>query len=153
MLAGGLIGAGLYFGLAREPAPPPPQPSATPAIHLASPSPTVPDRAPPPVATPRPDGEVAAVTAAAEKALAALKPRLVQTCWAPAVAKTPEPSKARWTWDVTFDTRGVEVARGISDVRGLERADVAECLRQQPLDLRVPPPSKTTRVSLEFELP
>lgn len=83
----------------------------------------------------------------------ALKPALREACCAPAVAREPEPAHARWTWDVTFDTRGDEIARGISDVRGFVRNDVAVCLRRQPLGLRVPPPSRNTRVTLQFELP
>lgn len=151
VLAGGLIGTGLYFGLAaREPVQPA---SETASAAPSTPTPPLPSHAPPPAVTSQPDDEVKRVTAAAEAALAALEPKLRKTCWDPAVGEKPEPSRARWTWDVTFDTRGVEIARGISDVRGLERPDVAECLRRQPLDLRVPPPSKNTRVTLQLELP
>lgn len=154
VIAGGSIGVGLYFGLAAQ-APvssntPHPLAKPTPPAPTSSP---VPPWAPPPTIAPQSTTEVKHVTQAAQAALAELKPKLKRVCWDPAIAETPEPAQARWTWDVTFDTRGVEIARGISDVRGLERADVADCLRRQPLGMRVPAPSRTTRVTLQLELP
>lgn len=145
LVAGGaFIGLGLYFGLAARGR----APSAERAVPSTATSETE-DATPAPTANADPQR----VQAAAIAALAELRPKLIEACWNPAVAERPEPATARWTWDSTFDPSGKEIARGISDVRGAERPDVAACLREQPLGMQIAPPGVIARVELELVLP
>lgn len=101
-----------------------------------------------------PDPVRDAVTRLAAEALAAAKPALVERCWAPLVAAAPEPSSATFDLDVTFDGRsGRLIASGISEVRGASRADVAQCLRGAPLDLRIEPQGLNVGVQVRLTLP
>jgi hypothetical protein len=76
----------------------------------------------------------------------------VKTCWKPAVRKNPNPKQARYIFSLSFDARGVERGRGISEIRGQSRADVAQCLRRLRMGLKIPAPgyNVTVRVPLVF---
>lgn len=152
VVGSGLIALGLYFGLAARPVAPTAQPEPG-ALTSAKAEPgALTSAKAEPSTVPKPI-DPSVTEAAAQQALDALKPTLIEACWKPALAANPEPAEARWTYDVTFDTKGVAIARGISDVRGMERGDVASCLRTQPMRLRVPPPPVNTRVTLQLSLP
>jgi hypothetical protein len=93
-----------------------------------------------------------AASVAARAALEARKPSLTERCWKPALLRAPTPATSRFRYMVSFDPQGKQIAQGISEVREASRADVAECLRAQPMDLRIPPPGTnvSTEVWLEF---
>ena len=144
-----VIAIGLYMGLSARPIQPlPKKPIAPPAVLVqAKPSAK-------PVLQPRLEkAQIAAAQKAAQQALDSVKAGWIKKCWAPAIAKTPKPDTARWTIDVTFNAAGIEIARGISDIRGSERADVARCLRTLPLDLRIPPQPRSARATLMLTMP
>ncbi|WP_437594062.1 hypothetical protein [Sorangium sp. So ce1000] len=152
------IAAGLYLGLQRSP------PSA--ALALASveastaPVGALPAPADAPVqpvtrsapaeAAPLTSERYNRVEADVAKALEARRSLFVKQCWEPSLRKNPDPARAKYIFNMTFDASGKEIARGISEVRGMDRPDAAQCLRMMPLGLGVPPPG--TRVSVEIEM-
>lgn len=95
----------------------------------------------------------ARVTKDATRALEALRSNLVKTCWAPAARKQPQPPKALYLYNMSFSAEGVELGRGISEIRGKSRADVANCLRRQRLGLKIPPPGRVVSVTVPLTLP
>ncbi|WP_437786295.1 hypothetical protein [Sorangium sp. So ce1097] len=166
LLGSVFIAAGLYFGLQRAapPAAAPPPASAVaaaasakapPASEAPAPAPSRP--APPAAAT----GAVAAspgelyrrVAADAMEALEARRQLFVKQCWEPSLKKSPTPARARYLFNMTFDESGKEIARGISEVRGMDRPDAAQCLRMIPLGIAVPPPGARVAVEVEMTLP
>ena len=104
---------------------------------------------PPPVSA---DVRKAAEQAVA-KALEAKRAELVKTCWDPSFKKSAEPPRAKYIFNVSFDPSGKEIARGISEVRGMERSDTAQCLRSQPMGLQIPAPGAYVGVEVELILP
>ena len=163
-----LIGAGLYFGLRRDDAPaaPPATPSiattasiasedaAAPAVAPPSPPPPAADGATPPVASTAGEVDRTKATAEAQKAVAAWKKQLVPKCWAPMVAKAPEPATSKYSLQIAFDADGKEVGRGVSELRGTpSRADVADCLRSEKLGLSIPAPGAPITVEVELAFP
>lgn len=176
ILAGSaIIGAGLFFGLrsrGSEASVALPSPIGAAGSTQASPSPQLAPGAPgaPGAAAPGQavaPGEAAAPAAPAgptdelkqkvikqvTEALEGQRKDLVKECWAPAAKANPEPALARYSFNVTFNAEGTEIARGISDVRGFERPDVGQCLRQRSLGLRIPPPGVNVMVDVPFTLP
>ncbi|AUX43174.1 hypothetical protein SOCE26_046170 [Sorangium cellulosum] len=177
LLGSVIVAAGLYFGLQRPAHPPAPTPSraeASPAVVEASPavaeaSPAVAEAspaaaevevmAPPPrraAADPSPSLPSERYGRVAEDAARALEARrsdFVKSCWAPSLKKRPAPARAKYIFSMSFDESGKEVARGISEVRGMERSDVAQCLRMIPLGINVPPPGMRAAVEVEVILP
>ncbi|AUX32685.1 MULTISPECIES: hypothetical protein [Sorangium] len=160
ILVGSLvIATGLYLGLQRpapSSGPPPAGAEAAAASVKAPPAPA--DAQPPsqphpaPAAAPpaRPRELYERVEADAVKALEARRALFVKQCWEPSVRKNPAPPRAKYLFNMTFDESGREIARGISEVRGMERPDAAQCLRMIPLGIGVPPPG--TRVAVEIEM-
>ncbi|MCX5746391.1 MAG: hypothetical protein NT062_28270 [Proteobacteria bacterium] len=120
-----VIAGGLYLGLRRAPSPQP-RP-ATPRMPV-----------------------VARATAPAEieAALRAQQPALAAACW-PTRAGPP----ASYTYDLTIDPHGHEIARGISESRDAQRAGVVDCLRGRWTKLTVPPPGVVVRVSVTLSFP
>lgn len=165
-----IIGAALYLGLQGRAEPPY---AAPPSVH----APTRPEGAPPGAPGPNPPAPLPAaqpalaapgaglapppaaaeirkkVEADAAKALEQLRPHLVKTCWEPSSRKKAEPPRAKYIFNVSFDPSGKEIARGISEVRGMERPDAAQCLRGEPLSLQIPPPGQHIGVDVELMLP
>jgi len=140
ILAGfSLCAVAIYFGLRAQP---PAMP--TPGVSVTAPSVSV--------TAPMPSAEVdaAAAQANAEAALSKLKPELLKACWRGA---PEQPERAHFIFQSTFDATGKEIARGISDVRGLEAPKVGACLRRQPLELRIAPPGRRVRFDVTLELP
>lgn len=139
ILAGSaLIAAALYFGLRARAVEPHAAAEPTPAPREQPADPTA---------------LAARAQANAARALDAIRPRLLAECWAPSRAAAADPPRVRYLLDVTFDAGGKQIALGVVEERGLARADVAKCLRRQPLDLRIDPPGSSVRVQLALELP
>ncbi|WP_437767443.1 hypothetical protein WMF27_19115 [Sorangium sp. So ce281] len=153
------IAAGLYLGLQRPP--PPALPSASVETSAAragalpatagAPAPSLPVPRPAPAgASPLTSELYKRVEGDAARELEARRSLFVKQCWEPSLRKNPAPARARYIFNMTFDASGNEIARGISEVRGMDRPDAAQCLRMMPLELIVPPPG--TRVSVEIEM-
>jgi hypothetical protein len=136
--AGALIGAGLFLGLSARPAP---EPRATPAAVA------------PPALAPAPPPLLTGLAKEVAAALARQKPEMVTRCWEPSLKTSPTPGTGRYTFDVTIDPSGHEIARSISDDGATARADVRDCLRRLPIGLDVSPPRAQVRVSVPFDLP
>lgn len=154
------IAVGLYLGLQR-PAPSAGAPPASVEAAAASmrappvpaadaPSPSRPRPAPAAAPPEQPGALYKRVQADAIRALEARRPLFVKQCWEPSLSKSPTPARAKYLFNMTFDESGKEIARGISEVRGMERPDAAQCLRLIPLGIGVPPPG--TRVAVEVEM-
>lgn len=159
ILAGAcVIALALYFGL-RAQAPgsaPNVEPSDTeatitapPAAKAADPSAReVPDTA----AAPTPDPVPAAIAATLAE-LERQRPRLIKTCWAPALARAAEPASSRYKLNVTYNAAGEQIAFGMSEVRGYSRPAVTKCLGGAMTALSIPAPGEPVRVELRFSLP
>ncbi len=159
LAAGAMIGAGLYFGLrAQSPAVPTTTPtsspvsSSSPTVEVtaipASPSAPPQTSASPSPATPR-DGVANEVRAALDP----LRPALVKECWAPSAAKDAEPASLGFDYRIAIGPQGNVVAHSVNDVAAASRADVARCLRDRKLDLKVPPPGSSVVVTGTLKLP
>ncbi|AGP37099.1 hypothetical protein [Sorangium cellulosum] len=161
-----VIATGLYLGLQRPapssgppPAPPPAGAEAAAASVKEPPAPA--DAQPASQPYPAPAAAPPAlrrelykrVEADAVKALEARRPQFLKQCWEPSVRKNPAPPRAKYLFSMTFDESGKEIARGISEVRGMERPDAAQCLRMIPLGIGVPPPGTRVAVEIEMVLP
>lgn len=164
-----IIGGGLYFGLRQQAVAPLPDASAT----AQSTAPTVPTApaAPPTTATvaalpmvPGPFGipvqqippEIQAATENAAKTalLAAKKDIFIPKCYQPGLAKQAEPKHMKLTYDLTFNAKGEEIMRGITEDRSAERADIAVCLRMLPDMLKLSyAPGMNVRVLIPVEFP
>lgn len=177
-----IIGSGLYFGLQGQGEPSPqdedlpsspratsvapviPAPQAAPAIPApqAPPAALAPQAAPPAGVAPPGLGlgppPVSTdlkkrVTDGARKALEAKRADYIKTCWEPSFKKNPSPPSAKYIFNMSFDPQGREIARGVSDVRGMERPDTGQCLRMQPMGLEVPAPGAYVGVEIEVTIP
>ncbi len=78
---------------------------------------------------------------------------MLDACWAPSVAKEPEPKSITYQLDVTFDAAGAQLSRGIQEPRGAGRDGVAQCIQRELPPLTISPPGDTTPVLLELALP
>jgi hypothetical protein len=96
---------------------------------------------------------VTKATEDATRALEKAKKKLEAACWKPAIAENPEPKRARFIFNLSFDARGQEIARGVTELRDESRADVGQCLRAQPIGLEIPPPGAIIAVSIALEFP
>jgi hypothetical protein len=90
---------------------------------------------------------------AAAKALFAAKHEFAAKCWTPLLAAQPEPPRTQHRVRVTFDGTGTEIRRQIEDVAGATRADVARCLRELPLELRIAAFGQPATVSVMLSFP
>jgi len=83
------------------------------------------------------------------------RPLMLERCWNPTVTANPEPATSKYSVDVTFDgTTGRAIALGISELRGEpSRPDVAQCLRELPMDQAIDPPGENARVQLTLAFP
>lgn len=167
-----IIGAGLYFGLKGQPQPVAPPaaipgagagtgpagpPSATVAITVpvpqqapAMPAPVMPGLAGPAVP---PEVQAAAERAATEALAAEKKSYFVPSCYKPAIEKQPQPPAAKYMVDMTFDPQGTQVTFGLNEDRSALRPDVAQCIRDRNLALKIPPQGYPVRVMLPLEFP
>lgn len=166
IVAGALIGVGLFFGLrgrpeaASAPASAPatstgsvalgPGPIAT-ALENAPPVPGGPVTAP---ATPASTVDMKTVNAQLKTALDQHKKKMVDDCLAPSLAKKPTPASVNLTFNVSFDATGKQVGRGISEDRETSRPDVTQCVQTKLPALSIPAPGASVYVeSIVWVLP
>ena len=132
LIGSGIIAAGVYFGLKAKPDSPASRTEPTAEASAAA----------PPASTPAQTEET--IAKVNENVRAALQREKAQTfipkCWTPALAKTPEPSHSKVTFDMAFDPQGKEIARAVSEVRGESRTDVVQCLSKLPIGIKIPAP-------------
>ncbi|MFO0617302.1 MAG: hypothetical protein U0414_32195 [Polyangiaceae bacterium] len=162
-----MIAMGLYLGLRRDPpsapsTPPttaaaPPTASGAPASSAAPPASTAapaiaPSAAPAPSSAPsaRAKDEVDADVA---KAIEQLKQRTAKECYAPVKGQPGVPATVKFIYSGSFDPKGDEVARGISEDRTATAPKVAACLRAFKMDLKIPAPGAYVNVNVPFEVP
>lgn len=146
--AGVAVGLGLYFGLAARP-----QAAPVPTPVLASPplAPAPPGEPPRPrVAGPELRADAAARV---EAALAAERGALVTACWAPSAARARAPESLTFQLRFGFDLAGKLVFHAVNDPADGGRADVAQCLRDRPFALQIPPPGLPVAVEVSLRLP
>lgn len=148
----GLIGLGLYFGLAAS--------SPAPTVGVAPTATALPPRATTGAPTAQGGDRSAAearqrVEQAARAAIEAEKTtRYVPECWKPAIAANPEPPTSKHFFALAFDAEGRESVRGLNDVRGQSRDDVSRCLQKIPMGIRItPPPGVPVSVEVQVEFP
>jgi hypothetical protein len=137
------------FGRLAPPVPAPPGAAGLAAAPAAA-------GLPPPslvTASGRPTPELVSIVAQhARHRLEEARPALVERC-------VPEARRAgrqgaTFTFNVTFDRSGREIARGISEDRRFRAPEVASCLRRLPIgSLRVPPPGAVVGVRVAMNLP
>ncbi|MFO0589014.1 MAG: hypothetical protein U0441_15800 [Polyangiaceae bacterium] len=157
VLAGALIGGGLYFGLrGRESPAPPPAPVATSPGGAAQTPPQQPGGgvqqpgSPPPAA---PALDKASVLAAATKDLERYRADVVKKCVEPAIKKQPNPPIVKLTFNVSFDAQGKQVMRGVMEDRETWHEGVSMCAQDTIPALAVPPPGANVGVDLPWTLP
>ena len=128
VVAGGLIGLGLFLGL-RPSAPRP----AAPVHDLAA--------------------AQRKATAEVQAWLERQRPAFVRTCWEPSVAKAAEPARVPLSFNFSFDEHGREIGRGLNKHREAFRAVAAQCVRTFTERLEISPPCTTLAVDLTISLP
>lgn len=142
----------------RELTPPaarPPRVEAPPSVPVPVVTPAAPHVRP--AAAPEPRARatpelMARVAAEAGQSLDAVRAELVARCVPP--DRAGELGGARFTFNVTFDASGREIARGIGEDRRFRAPEVASCLRRLPLGtLRVSAPGANVGVRLALKLP
>jgi hypothetical protein len=173
LIAGALIGLGLFFGM-RDRRPEPAAGSST-SIPAAPITPVGPGAAAPGVADPSRPGEPAGVVpppattpapgagnspmlgaAAAKQVSAAIEQHrktLLKECWEPSVKKSPKPEAVKLVFNFTFDEQGKQIIRGIHETRDANRPDVTSCVTDKLPPLQIAPPGKNTYIEVPFTLP
>ena len=152
-----VIGIGLYFGLRGRDAPhpgtaPDTAKSATDARSAPAASPIGLRR--PPVESVEQSGTTTDVVAErAAAAILAKRGAIVERCWIPALARQPQPARARWVFNITFGADGKQITRGVEEVRDAARSDVTACMSEVLGVLEIPPPGSNAHVDVPFELP
>jgi hypothetical protein len=133
--------------------PPAAAPSPAPALIPAYPAPA---SGPSALVTPqgRPTPQlVERVAAEVTRKLEESRSELIERC-VPARRLVHGDPGARFTFNVTFDASGREIARGIGEDRRLRAPEVASCLRKLPIgSLRVSAPGATVGVRVAMHLP
>jgi hypothetical protein len=146
--AGLAVGVGLYFGLAARPLP---APVALPSVALSAlpvaPATQLPQ---PRVAGPELRADTAARVVAA---LAAERQALAAECWAPSAARNKAPESLTFQLRFGFDLAGKLVFHAANDPADRTRAEVAQCLRERPFALQIPPPGLPVAVEVSLTLP
>jgi hypothetical protein len=152
VVAGALVAIGLYSGLRERTAP-----ATAPSAMDTAVSPTLPQSTDPPATLPSTAGVAADADARvlqeARSKLEATRSVLVERCWKPAIAREPNPPKAVFTYNLSFNEAGSEVIRSISEPRGRSRTDVGTCLREQGDKISVSPPGRIVNIKLDLSLP
>ena len=158
VVAGGLVGAGLFFGLrARAPDAGPAGVGVAPVLVASAPSrttpappPEEPARALPPGVTPE---KQAAIDRRAAEAVARERPRLVRECWAPSAQKSAEPATLDVAVRFLFDKDGKQLDMSVADAADPRRADVTACVRRSGIVAAVDPPGTMVATQLQISFP
>lgn len=129
-----------------------PGPTATAAAMPSAPVAVEAPSSPAPQGRPTP-ALVARVSEEARAVLEAARPELAGRC-IPGGRLPDGKAGATFTFNVTFDASGREIARGIGEDRRYRAPEVARCLRSLPIgSLRVTPPGANVGVRVAMNLP
>lgn len=163
VIAGLLVGVGLFFGLqGRTVAPAPAAPSAAsgsthPATTTQSPpAPTSASSAQVAVASsvePVAAAPAAARRAAATASLEAQRKTIVEQCVKPVLAKTPTLTSVKLTFNVTFAADGSQIGRGVSEDRRASSPEITACVQQKLKPLVTTPSNESLATDIEWTLP
>ena len=144
VVAGALVGAGLFFGLRGRASTP--TTTAAPSTSVAA-APTASPSSPPN------DDRLRRVREQAWVALQTHRASLTATCWTPYVATGGE-KQATYVLDLSFDAAGTETARAVEETSAeFSRHDVAECLRATEDPITIPAPGSDVTVGVELVFP
>lgn len=154
VLAGSLIGVGLFYGLRERGAAPPVEVPVLEAGARRGEAPTTPGlqtapEAPASAAAPR-SAEPAAAKRAAELALEGQRATVVAACIPPA-ARSGRAS--RLSINLTFDANGKQIARGIIAERNDPRRELAVCATDALPALEIPAQNAPAAVDVVWSLP
>ncbi len=161
VVAGGMIGLGLYLGLRSA--------GDRPELGSALAASNAPAVAPPSVETalveaaPVAPLEVASASSSAHRsrdvaleATAALdrqRKAIVAACVLPALAQQPEPPTVKLTFNFTFGEDGKQLGRGVAEDRATSRPEVTRCVVDRLNPISVSPPGQRFRVDVPWTLP
>lgn len=161
VIAGALVGAGLFLGLRDRPADlggpaltgVRPTPLAAATAVAASSAAALPE--PEPARTPPPGVSPAMQARLDERAAAAVareRPRLVKECWEPSVRKSAAPAALTVPVRFLFDPSGKQIDFAVADVKDASRRDVIECVQKAGLVVVGEPSGEmmATQLSLSF---
>jgi hypothetical protein len=96
----------------------------------------------------------ARVQASAAKAFEVERENFRKACWEPALKENPEPATSKFVFNVTFDgATGKEISRGVNELRGESRSDVAQCLRRQPIGVGIEPEGVNVNIDVPISFP
>lgn len=138
VLSSVIVATGIYLGL-RERAPAHSSTSAAGPAPPAPPVPVVVDRA--------------LAGEHARAAVAYARPQLLARCYRPAIAGLPAPIPAEFVLDVSFDAAGVQVLRGLVEVRGTSTPELTRCIGAQLGPLRIPAPGGPVQLEVPLRFP
>lgn len=169
VIAGALVGLGLFFGLRSRAPEPVASPAVTTPLAISAPasaaSPTsAADVAPasaaltvdppaPTVSAPRPRADLEKIAADATKELEKLRKTVVDACVAPSLKVQPTPSSVKFSFNFSFGADGKQVGRGVIEDRATSRPDVTACMLGKLTPISVPPPGEPVRVDVSWTLP
>ncbi|WP_437730659.1 hypothetical protein [Sorangium sp. So ce1335] len=157
LLGSAMISAAVYLGLRHGPAAvaPDARPVHGTAAIQAGPgaSAGAAERAAAPAPRAAPSVPRDEVAKQAARALDAHRPALVERCYRPAIAAQPEPRTVKYLFNITFDARGRQIARGLIEDRETARPEVTACLVAALPPVEIAPPGANVRVDVPFSLP
>jgi hypothetical protein len=157
IIAGALVGTGVFFGLRQREAPRGAPPSSV-AVE-AAPAGTARAPAEPPAPlrpSPAPNAPTVSRDKVARDAAAALEAQrrdLGRKCWEPAVSLHPTSKSTKWVFNLSFDAEGNQTVRGVAEDRPTSRPDVTVCVLAALQPLKIPPPGAPAYVEVPFSLP
>ncbi|MDC0677478.1 hypothetical protein [Sorangium atrum] len=162
LLGSAMISAAVYLGLRHGPAGVPTEPRPVggapwqPADAVSSAGAALAPGAGAsarPLQAPAPSVPREQVAMQAARALEAHRPALIERCYKPAAAARPAPRGVKYIFNLTFDARGRQLARGIIEDREASSPEVTACVVDALPAVAVPPPGANVRVDVPFSLP
>ena len=93
------------------------------------------------------------MTEATKHEIEKLRPYIVSRCW-PAGGLAGGQTSAKLTFQITFDEKGREIARGISEDRSAPAGEFGSCLAKlEGMTLSIEPPGTNVGVSVPVTFP
>ena len=161
VIAGLLVGVGLFFGLRDRPASVAPIASTAPTSPSAASTATTQtpatSTASPPAAdasaTAAASAPAAARRAAAVASLESQRKSIVEQCVKPVQAKSPSLTSVKLTFNVVFAPDGTQIGRGVSEHRRASNPEITACVQQKLKPLVTTPSNESLATDIEWTLP